>query len=179
MIAPRSKFAVFGMLALLWLAFCCMACDPADWDSSFRVFSVCAQKPSAADSLEMQVSYKWGDSAWVDTLTTVEKYDFRDRRNMVCGDCRYCDSLSRESDENKVQIDVSIGIYFYCSGKKIALPTYVMDSTTFYWGEDNARYRFVEYDERKIHGEYEVDSFLSPEDTSCGKFVNYAVLRLP
>jgi hypothetical protein len=37
----------------------------------------------------------------------------------------------------------------------------------------------VEFDERKINGDFVVEAFLPPDDTSCGKFVNYAVLRLP
>ena len=70
-------------------------------------------------------------------------------------------------------------ISFYCADKEIAVPTYVIDGSTHHWGEDNIDYRFVEFDERKINGEYTVVDFLPPDDTSCGTFVNYAVLRLP
>jgi hypothetical protein len=36
----------------------------------------------------------------------------------------------------------------------------------------------AEFDERKVSGDYTLETFLAPEDTSCGKLVNYAVLKV-
>ena len=46
------------------------------------------------------------------------------------------------------------------------------------WFADDVKYYAAEFDERKINGDYTVETFLAPEDTSCGKFVNYAVLKV-
>ena len=177
MIFLGVRFAVYCMLVFSWLAFCCMSCDPMDAECKDCVFTyVCAQKPAGMDSLELRVTYRAGDSVWVDSTSTVSKYGYFDHRNMACLDCYgQCDSLFSLGRENKVSVDIS----FYCADKVTALPTYVIDSTSLRWGKDDINYRFVEFDERKINGEYTVETFLPPEDTSCGTFVNYAVLRLP
>ena len=176
---PRSKFAVYCVLVSSWLAFCCADCGaPMDDFGKPTKYSVdvCAQQPAGVDSIEMRVTYQAGDSVWEGSTSTVSKYGFFDQRNMACLYCgSYCDSLFTQGRTNKI----SVGISFYCADKKISLPTYVIDSASHRWGEDDINYRFVEFDERKINGEYTVETFLPPNDTSCGKFVNYAVLRLP
>ena len=172
---PRSKFAVYCVLVSSWLALCATSCDEGEFESKYAA-GICAQKPEGVDSLNIQVTYQAGDSVWVDSNSTVSEYGSFDRRNMACVSCIWkCDSLFSLSSKNKISVDLS----FYCAGKKIALPTYAIDSHSHRWGEDDIDYRFVEFDERKINGEYTVETFLPPDDTSCGKFVNYAVLRLP
>lgn len=174
---PRSKFAVYCVLVSSWLAFCCLMCSPAPEGCEDCIFTyVCAQKPADVDSLDLKLTYQAGDSVWVESTSTVSEYGFFDHRNMACLDCYSdCDSLFSLGRENRISVDIS----FYCAGKVISLPTYVIDSASHRWGEDDINYRFVEFDERKINGEYTVETFLPPDDTSCGKFVNYAVLRLP
>ena len=172
---PRSKFAVYCVLVSSWLAFCATSCDEGEFESKYTA-SICAQKPAGVDSLNLQVTYQAGDSVWADSNSTVSEYGSFNRRNMACVSCIWkCDSLFSISRTNKVSVNLS----FYCGGKEIALPTYAIDGQSHRWGEDDIDYRFVELDERKINGDFVVESFLPPDDTSCGKFVNYAVLRLP
>ena len=171
----KSKFAVYCALVFLWLACCATSCDD-DFGESKYFAHFCAQQPSGVDSLELRVTYQAGDSVWMDSNSTVEKYDSFDHRDMVCVDCRWtCDSLFALGRENKITVNLS----FYCADKEVSVPAYLVDNSTHHWGEDDINYRFVEFDERKISGEYVVVDFLPPDDTSCGKFVNYAVLRLP
>lgn len=168
---------MYCVLVSSWLAFCCLMCSPdlAGCEDCIYTY-ICAQKPASVDSLNLQVTYQAGDSTWVETSSDVSEYGFFDHRNMACLDCYWdCDSLFSLGRENRISVDIS----FYCAGKAISLPTYVIDSASHRWDEDDINYRFVEFDERKINGEYTVESFLPPDDTSCGKFVNYAVLRLP
>ena len=172
---PRSKFAVYCVLVSSWLAFCATSCDEGGFESKYIV-DICAQQPTGVDSIEMRVTYQAGDSVWEGSTSTVSKYGFFDQRNMACLHCGlYCDSLFTQGRKNKITVDIS----FYCADKEIPLPTYVIDSHSHRWGEDDIDYRFVDFDERKINGEFVLEAFLPPDDTSCGKFVNYAVLRLP
>ena len=172
---PRSKFAVYCVLVSSWLALCATSCEEEGYETKYFAH-FCAQQPTGVDSIEMRVTFQAGDSVWEGSTSAVSEYGFFDHRNMACLDCGWsCDSLFTQGRTNKISVDIS----FYCAGKEISLPPYVVDGRSHRWGEDNIDYRFVEFDERKINGEYVVEDFLPPDDTSCGKFVNYAVLRLP
>ena len=172
---PRSKFVVYCVLVSSWLALCATSCDEGEFESKYAS-NICAQKPAGVDSLNLQVTYQSGDSVWVDSNSTVSEYGSFSYRNMACVSCIWkCDSLFSLSRPNKISVDLS----FYCADKVIALPTYVIDNLSHRWGVDDIDYRFVDFDERKLNGDFVVAAFLPPDDTSCGKFVNYAVLRLP
>ena len=172
---PRSKFAVYCVLVSSWLALCATSCEEEGYETKYFAH-FCAQQPTGVDSIEMRVTFQAGDSVWEGSTSAVSEYGSFDHRNMACLDCGWsCDSLFTQGRTNKISVDIS----FYCAGKEISLPPYVVDGRSHRWGEDNIDYRFVEFDERKINGEYVVEDFLPPDDTSCGKFVNYAVLRLP
>lgn len=166
---------MYCVLVSSWLAFCATSCDEGTYESAYFAH-ICAQQPAGVDSLELRVTYQVGDSVWTDSNSTVEEYDFVDRRNMACLNCTWaCDSLFALGRENKITVNLS----FYCADKEILVSAYVVDGSTHRWGKDDINFRFVEFDERKINGEYTVVDFLPPDDTSCGTFVNYAVLRLP
>ena len=163
----RFRSSVPCALVLAWLAFCCMGCDP-DWETDPEYSTdIAAYKPDKVDSLELRITYQAGDTVWADTSVVQDSVN-----RIVCRDT--CDSLFSLGRENKVSVDIS----FYCGDKVVALPTYEIDSHSEYWKPDDLNFRFVEFDERSIAGDYEFDKFLPPEDTSCGKFVNYAALRL-
>ena len=163
----KSKFAVYCVLVFLWLAFCCTSC-PEEGSKYWTFF--CAYRPADVDSLELKIVYMSGDFV-------KEETEYSDRgHEAVCVECYgSCDDMFSSNDDNKIMVEIS----FKCEEKMVTLPTYVVDSSTIRWGQDNINFNFVELDERKIHGTYMVEAFLPPEDTSCGKFVNYAVLRLP
>ena len=162
------RFSVFCVLVFSWLAFCCMACDPSGWEEEHSYWvDVAAYKPDKVDLLQLRVTYQAGDTVWADT--SIERGS---ANRIVC--TYFCDSLFSLGRENKVSVDIS----FYCGDKVVVLPTYEIDGHSKYWKPDDLNFRFVEFDERSIGGDYEFDRFLPPEDTSCGKFVNYAALRL-
>lgn len=164
------------MLVFSWLLFCATSCGDEDWYTSKYWTSVCVYKPANVDSLKLHITYQAGDSIWTDSTSQPKvPYSYTDRNN-VCIDCLdTCDSLFSQGKKNKISIDIS----FNCDDKSISFPTYVIDNSSIHWGDDNIEYRFVELDERNIHGKYTVETFLPPDDSSCGKFVNFAVLRLP
>lgn len=171
----RSKFAVYCTLVFSWLAFCAGSCDP-EWDPPIYWTYVCAHKPAKVDSMELRITYKAGDSVWTDSESWPDTSFLQKDRNDVCIECfDKCDSLFSLGKKNKISIDLS----FNCDGKTISFPTYVVDKSSIHWGKDRIDYHIVELDERKIHGKYIVETFLPPNDSSCGKFVNFAVLRLP
>ena len=162
----RNKFTTFMLLAYAWL--CCCGMDfCVDMDLSYIEQSIEAFAPSGVDSLEMRVMFK-------DSLLA-QVYDWPEKdsvgANFFYRDA--CDSVPK----NKVcSLDVTIS--FYCGDKKVELPTYTVRFQMANWGDvDQVYYAFAEYDERKISGNYSIEAFLAPEDTSCGKFVNYAVLK--
>ena len=162
------RFAMLRVLVFSWLAFCCMACDPVDeWGDPEYWTDIAAYKPDKVDSLELRITYQAGDTVWADTSVVQDSVN-----RIVCRDT--CDSLFSLGRENKVSVDIS----FYCGDKVVALPTYEIDSHSEYWKPDDLNFRFVEDDERSVRGDFEFEKFLPPEDTSCGKFVNYAALRL-
>lgn len=163
----KNKFAVPSALVLLFFAFFCMGCEPDDWSDPTYWTDVAAYKPDKVDSLELRVTYQAADTIWTDTSVVSDS-----SARIVCRDT--CDSLFSLGRENKVSVDIS----FYCGDKIVALPTYEIDSHSEFWKPDELNFRFVEFDERSVAGKYDFDKFLPPEDTSCGKFVNYAALRL-
>ena len=164
----RYRFAVYCTLVFAWLAFCCMACDPAGWEKELTYWTdIAAYKPDKVDSVELRVTFQVGDSVWSDASRESES-----AARVLCRET--CDSLFSLGRENKVSVDIS----FYCGDKVVALPSYEIDSHSEYWKPYELNFRFVEFDERSVGGAYEFDRFLPPEDTSCGKFVNYAALRL-
>ncbi len=180
----ESTKILYRMLAFSWLALCCTSCEPVDdgsYSSSyFYTTTLCAYKPDSVDGMEIHVTYQADNSVWADSATWTAKrenrdYTSRDHDN-VCLDCwDKCKDIFPSSKGNKISVDIT----FECDDKTIALPTFVIDKSIINWGEDRIDFRFVELDERSIHGAYSVETFIPPEDTSCGKFVNYAVLRLP
>ena len=149
------------LLALSGLCLCGMACDP-DWEIHEYNLNIEAQKPAGVDSLEMCVS-----SSVLDTL--------------ICDSTRYSqadfrfdwDSLKVPTDEAVFVVDIS----FFCDEKKISLPPFTINETR----SERVYYYFWEFDERNPPHPYdwhgELLTFLSPEDTSCGKFANYAVFK--
>lgn len=164
----KFRFAMFCVLVFWWLAFCCMACDPTEQELTYNYGSdIAAYKPDKVDSLALRVTYQVGDSIWADTAVNSES----DAR-IICRET--CDSLFSLGRENKISIDIS----FYCSGNVVALPTFEVNSHSDSWKPEELNFRFLEYDERSVRGDFQFEKFLPPEDTSCGKFVNYVVLRL-
>ena len=74
---------------------------------------------------------------------------------------------------------LTVDITFFCGDKKVELPSYKIETKTdIFLNADNLKFYITEFDERKISGDYTIETFLAPEDTSCGKFVNYAVLKV-
>ena len=161
----RNKFTTFLLLAYAWLCCCCMDCP---FDEGYGFFQgVEARKPVGVDSLEMRVMYK-------DSLLAKEFSRPIENGDAAYYDYSVCDSLVLDEVCN---LDITIS--FYCGGKKIELPPYTAQINVNKSGYlDYILFVFTEFDERNISGHYSVEKFLPPQDTSCGKFVNYAVLKV-
>ncbi len=162
----KNKFATLVLLACVWFCCCCMSCDP-DW--YMRSGSVKALKPSSIDSLEMRVYSS--DSLISTTYSLSTDYE---------GEARYYYDDYCEGDEFAGKdCKLTVAITFFCGDKKVDLPEFKFKTKINSHGySDEVKYYITEFDERKISGDYTIETFLAPEDTSCGKFVNYAVLKV-
>ena len=149
----RKPF-VYLIFPLLWL------CGCPGVDGHLYDVNIEATKPAGVDSLKLCVSSTLVDSISCSTAlysSTGYHLDW--------------DSSKTQSDKGQLAIDIA----FFCNDKKISLPIYVVDINR----SQRIFYDFRELDERRFppNWDYELVSFHSPEDTSCGKFVNYAIFR--
>ena len=159
------------LLALVWQCCCCMSCDPFD-SIEYNPGYVKALKPADVDSLEMR-AYS-GDS-----LVATE-YSFSTEQGSEASFFLrdYCEGEERAEHANQ-NCDFTIAITFFCGDKKVDLPLYELKTKNSSSGfADDLQIYIAEFDERKISGDYTIETFLAPEDSSCGKFVNYAVLKV-
>ena len=161
-------FRKLCLLAFVWLCCCCYMCHP-DESFDYNPGYVKALKPTGVDSLEMRVYSS-------DSLVATE-YSFSSEHGSEASFFLrdYCedDKLADKS------CDFNIAISLFCGDKKVDLPTYMVKSKTDSRGlADEVKYYIAEFDERKVSGDYTLDTFLAPKDTSCGKFVNFAVLKV-
>ena len=163
----RNKFTTFALLAYVWLCCCCMDCCPMDF--VYNPGYVKALKPAGVDSLEMRV--------YSNDSLIVSEYS---RSSENGGEATFFFANYCEGDEHAGKNwDLTIAISFYCGDKKVALPTYIAKTKTDSNGlADEVKFYIAEFDERKVSGDYSLETFLAPEDTACGKFVNYAVLNV-
>ena len=160
-------FKKLCMLAYVWLCSCCLFCHPEDYD--YKPGYVKALKPINVDSLEMRVYSN--DSLIVSEYCRSSEYGEEASYSYE----EFCGGEDR-ADKN---CDLTIAITFFCNDKKIELPTYTVKTKTDSHGiADDVRIYMAEFDERKVSGDYTLETFLAPEDTSCGKLVNYAVLNV-
>lgn len=146
-----------------------MACDPYYGDE-YKPGYVKALKPAAVDSLVMRVYSN-------DSLVATE-YS-RSSENGSEASFFFEDYCEGKEHAGK-SCDFNIAISFFCRNRKVDLPAYMAKTKTSSTGffADEVKYYIAEFDERKINGDYTIERFLAPEDTSCGKFVNYAVLKV-
>jgi hypothetical protein len=146
-----------------------MACDPYYGDE-YKPGYVKALKPAAVDSLVMRVYSN-------DSLVATE-YS-RSSENGSEASFFFEDYCEGKEHAGK-NCDFNIAISFFCGDKKVDLPTYMAKTKTSSTGSfaDEVKYYMAEFDERKVSGDYTLETFLAPEDTSCGKLVNYAVLNV-
>lgn len=162
-------FRTLRLLAYVWLCCCYMACEPVD-DYDYSLGYVKALKPADVDSLEMRVYSN-------DSLITT-KYSLSSENG---GEASFFFADYCEGNEHAGKNwDLTISISFFCGDKKVDLPTYKVNVKTDHIGfvDNRVKYYIAEFDERKISGDYTLETFLAPEDTACGKFVNYAVLNI-
>ena len=161
-------FSKFCLLTYVWLCCCYMACDPAiTFDTTLGY--VKALKPADVDSLEMRVYSN-------DSLVATEY----SRSSENGSEASFIYEEFCEGDEHADKsCDFTIAIRFFCGDKKVDLPTYMVKTKTDSRGfADQVKYYIAEFDERKVSGDYTLETFLAPEDASCGKLVNYAVLNV-
>ena len=162
MLVRWVRLPFLGLLLILSLCLCGMSCDPDWWVDSPKSINLFAVKPTGVDSLEMQVYFR-------DSLLYRECSGRLDTSKVVFR--RDYDSL-----DLGLKNELEVRLAFYCDGREIELPSY--------WAEvDSAKsrsYYFREVDEHKktLSKSFKLQKFLSPEDTSCGKFVNFAVLKV-
>lgn len=128
-----------------------------------------ALMPADVDSLEMRV---YSNDSLVAT-----KYS---RSSEYGAEASFIYATFCEGDElADKSCDFTIAISFFCGDKKVDLPTYKLKTKTDSHGyADQVKYYIAEFDERKVSGDYTLETFLTPEDASCGKLVNYAVLNV-
>lgn len=163
-----NVFRKLCMLAYVWLCCCCYFCHPED-DFDYKPGYVKSLKPASVDSLEMRVYSN--DSLIVSEYCRSSEYGEEASYSYE----EFCGGEDR-ADKN---CDLTIAITFFCNDKKIELPTYTVKTKTNSHGfADDVRIYMAEFDERKVSGDYTLETFLAPEDTSCGKLVNYAVLKV-
>ncbi len=160
-------FRKLRLLAYVWLCCCYMACEPLDFEYSPGY--VKALKPADVDSLEMRVYSN-------DSLIATEY----SRSSENGGEASFFfDDYCYGKEHAGKSFDFTIAISFFCGDKKVDLPTYKVKTKTDSRGfADEVKFYIAEFDERKVNGDYSLETFLAPEDTSCGKFVNYAVLKV-
>ena len=161
-------FRKLCLLTYVWLCCCCMDCGPMDFN--YNPGYVKALKPADVDSLEMRIYSN-------DSLIATEY----SRSSESGGEAsfRYEDFCKGDEHAGK-SCDFTIAITFFCGDKTVDLPTYKAKTTTSSDGcfADEVKYYIAEFDERKVSGDYSLETFLAPEDAACGKFVNYAVLKV-
>ena len=156
-------FRISSLMLLLGIGLCGMGCDPDLPSGHAYDINIAAVKPAGTDSLKMCVS-----SSAIDSLECVTVSN--SHGNAVFSDD--WDSLKVHSENVEFIVDIS----FFCNGREIPLPTYVIEAIH----SRRIDYDFRELDERAVNPrgwDYDLVTFLSPEDTSCGKFVNYAVFK--
>ena len=162
----KNKFATLVLLACVWFCCCCMSCDPMD---GYWVGYVKAYKPADVDSLQMCVYSN-------DSLIATE-YSFSTEYEAVAR--YYYDDYCQGDEFAGKDCKLTVAITFFCGDKKVDLPEFKFKTKINSHGySDHVKYCIIEFDERKISGDYTIETFLAPEDTSCGKFVNYAVLKV-
>jgi len=163
----KRRFTTFALFVYVWL--CCCAADCYIPDDGYYRGDIEAIKPAGVDSLEMRVINN--DSVLAVEYCKSEKEESGAYFNYF----QFCKVSSKNG-----HCDLTIDISFFCKDKKIELPTYALQIRTDSYGypRDDFSIYFAEFDERKISGDYTVETFLAPEDTACGKFVNYAVLKV-
>ena len=137
-------------------------CHP-DESFDYNPGYVKALKPAGVDSLEMRVYSN-------DSLVATEysrSSEYGSEASFFLQD--YC-----VGDEHADKgCDFIIAISFFCGDKKVDLPAYKIKTMA-----DSYGFYIAEFDERKVSGDYTLETFLTPQDASCGKLVNYAVLNV-
>lgn len=162
MLVRWVRLPFLGLLLILSLCLCGMSCDPDWWVDSPKSINLFAVKPTGVDSLEMQVYFR-------DSLLYRECSGRLDTSKVVFR--RDYDSL-----DLGLKNELEVRLAFYCNGRAIELPSYgaevdSVESLSYYFREVNER-------EKPLNKSFKLERFLSPEDTSCGKFVNFAVLKV-
>ena len=156
------------MLTYVWLCCCCYMCHP-DESFDYNPGYVKALKPAGVDSLEMRVYSN-------DSLVATEysrSSEYGSEASFFLQD--YC--VGEEYADKSCDFNISISLF--CGDRMVDLPTYMAKTKTDSRGfVDEVKYYMAEFDERKVSGDYTLETFLAPEDTSCGKLVNYAVLNV-
>lgn len=161
-------FSKFCLLTYVWLCCCYMACDPA-YDYDYNPGYVKALMPSSVDSLEMRV---YSNDSLIATKYSRTSENGREASFFFADYCYGKEHAGKS-------YDFTIAISFFCGDKKVDLPTYMVKTKTDSSGfADEVKFYIAEFDERKVSGDYSLETFLAPEDTACGKFVNYAVLNV-
>ena len=156
------------LLAYVWLCCCYMACDPYYGDE-YKPGYVKALKPAAVDSLVMRV---YSNDSLVATEYSLSSENGSEASFFLRDYCED-DKLADKS------CDFNISISLFCGDRMVDLPTYMAKTKTDSRGfADEVKYYMAEFDERKVSGDYTLETFLTPEDASCGKLVNYAVLNV-
>ena len=162
MLVRWVRLPFLGLLLMFALCLCGMSCDPDWWGVPPKSINLYAVKPSGVDSLEMQVYLKdsllYRDcSGSLDTSKAIYREDY--------------DSLDLEKEN-----ELDVRLVFYCDGRAIPLPSYGVEVDSV----ESRSYYFREVDERvkPLSKAFKLQKFLPPEDTSCGKFVNFAVLKV-
>ena len=156
-------FRKLCLLTYVWLCCCCMDCGPMDFN--YNPGYVKALKPADVDSLEMRIYSN-------DSLIATEY----SRSSESGGEASFSYEDFCKGDEHAGKsCDFTIAITFFCGDKTVALPTYIAKTKTSSDGlfADEVKYYIAEFDERKVSGDYSLETFLAPEDAACGKFVNY------
>ena len=161
-------FRKLRLLAYVWLCCCYMACEPLDFEYSPGY--VKALKPADVDSLEMRV---YSNDSLIASKYSLSSENGGEASFFFVDYCRGDEHAGKSCD-------FTIAISFFCNDKKIDLPVYMVKTITTSdgWFVDEVKYYITEFDERKVNGDYSLETFLAPEDTACGKFVNYAVLKV-
>ena len=170
-----SKVPSFLLLALSGLCLCGVACDPAmDFDDIMHPldFSIRAVLPAEVSSMELCISSSVNDSTVCMTNERRQYSQYQYNSGSILY-AIYWDSLNVSSERVEFVVDIS----FFCNDKKIPLPSYTIETSA----SEQISYEFTPFDERTFwcHDcNMEILTFLTPEDTSCGKFANYSVLKL-
>ena len=151
----RNPF-VYLIFPLLWLC----GCPVVEVFEEGHLYDVNieATKPAGVDSLKLCVFSTLTDSTSCSTASyssTCYHFDWN--------------SLKTPSEMGVLKVNIA----FFCNNKSVSLPVYEIPITP----SQRIFYDFRELDERRFppNWDYELVSFIFPEDTSCGMFVNYAI----